>query len=104
MGLSERVYFTGYVDDATRNSLYHFADVAVFPSLYEPFGIVALEAMATRTPVVVSDSGGLGEIINHKINGMKFYTGNPNSLADSILHCLMDQFQPGKWSEKLTVT
>lgn len=90
LGISHRIYFTGYVDDATRNCLYHYADVAVFPSLYEPFGIVALEAMAARTPVVVSDSGGLGEIINHRVNGMKAYTGNANSLADCILHCLMD--------------
>lgn len=91
MGVLNKVYFTGYVDDLTRNSLYHFADVAVFPSLYEPFGIVALEAMAAQTTVVVSDNGGLGEIIQHGINGMKSYTGNANSLADSILHCLLDR-------------
>ncbi|MEW6697732.1 MAG: glycosyltransferase family 4 protein [Bacillota bacterium] len=88
--VDNRIYFTGYVDDCTRNCLYHFADVAVFPSLYEPFGIVALEAMAARTPVVVSDNGGLGEIVDHRVNGMKAYTGNANSLADNILHCLLD--------------
>jgi len=90
MGISRHLYFTGYVNDVVRNSLYHYADVAVIPSLYEPFGIVALEAMAAGTPVVVSDNGGLGEIIYHGVNGMKAYTGNANSLADSILHCLMD--------------
>lgn len=90
MGIDRQVLFTGYVDDVTRNSLYHFADVAVIPSLYEPFGIVALEAMAAQTPVVVSDTGGLGEIIKHQVNGMKFYSGNSNSLADCILHCLLD--------------
>ncbi|GAB6180266.1 glycosyltransferase family 4 protein [Desulfotomaculum defluvii] len=90
IGVLNKVYFTGYVDDLTRNSLYHYADVAVFPSLYEPFGIVALEAMAAQTTVVVSDNGGLDEIIQHGINGMKSYTGNANSLSDSILHCLFD--------------
>lgn len=90
MGLSERVSFVGYVDDTARNSLYHYADVAVFPSLYEPFGIVALEAMAAQTPVVVSDTGGLSEIISHQENGMKAYVGNANSLADCILHCLLN--------------
>jgi len=61
LGIANRVYFTGYISDEVRNSLYSWADVAVFPSLYEPFGIVALEAMAARTPVVVSDCGGISE-------------------------------------------
>lgn len=90
LGMEQHVYFTGYIDDHTRNNLYHFADVAVFPSLYEPFGIVALEGMAAKTPVVVSDTGGLGEIINHGVNGLKAYTGNENSLADNILHILLN--------------
>ncbi len=88
MGVYERVYFTGYIDDDTRDFLYRIADVAVFPSLYEPFGMVALEAMAAHTPVVVSDVGGLGEIVQHEENGLKCYVGNPNSLADNILRLL----------------
>ncbi len=99
-GVAHRIYFTGYVDDKTRNSLYHFADVAVFPSLYEPFGIVALEAMAAKTPVVVSDNGGLGEIVEHGVTGMKAYTGNANSLADNILHILMDPLSARKIQER----
>lgn len=90
IGIGERIYFTGYIDDLTRNKLYRSAEVAVFPSLYEPFGIVALEAMAARTPVVVSDTGGLGEIIKHGINGLKCYVGSPNSLADNVLKVLCD--------------
>jgi len=90
MGIAHHVYFTGYIDDETRNGLYHCADVAVIPSLYEPFGIVALEAMAAKTPVVVSDTGGLSEIIHHQVNGLKVYTGSANSLADNILHILCD--------------
>ncbi|AEF94568.1 glycosyl transferase group 1 [Desulfotomaculum nigrificans CO-1-SRB] len=100
MGIGHKVYFTGYVNDLARNSLYHYADVAVFPSLYEPFGIVALEAMAAQTPVVVSDTGGLGEIIHHGVNGMKAYTGNANSLADNILHCLMDPVSARRMREQ----
>lgn len=88
LGIYERIYFTGYVDDATRDFLYREADVAVFPSLYEPFGMVALEAMAARTPVVVSDVGGLSEIVQHGENGLKFYTGSPESLADNVLRLL----------------
>ena len=59
-------------------------------STYEPFGIVALEAMLSENPVVVSDIGGLNEIVQHKENGMKSYAGNPNSIADSILELLYD--------------
>ncbi|GIW21120.1 MAG: hypothetical protein KatS3mg068_0127 [Candidatus Sericytochromatia bacterium] len=62
MGLSDRVWFLGYTSDEDLNKLFVVSDIAVFPSLYEPFGITAIEAMAAGTPVVVSDTGGLGEI------------------------------------------
>ncbi len=91
MGVSHRVHFAGYIDDATRNRLYREAAVTVFPSLYEPFGIVALEGMAARTPVVVSDTGGLREIVEHGVDGLKCYTGSANSLADNILTVFGDR-------------
>ncbi len=65
-------------------------DVAVFPSTYEPFGIVALEAMLSERPIVVSDIGGLNEIVDHKKNGMKSILWKSNSFADSILELLYD--------------
>lgn len=88
MGIGNKVYFTGYMDAKQVCKMYKCADVSVFPSTYEPFGIVALEAMLSGTPVVVSDIGGLNEIVEHGVNGMKSYAGNPNSLADSILELL----------------
>ncbi len=91
LGLGEKTYFPGFIDDRTRNSLYRLADTAVFPSRYEPFGIVALEAMAGQAPVVVSDVGGFGETVQHGRNGLTFYAGNINSLADTILHVLGDK-------------
>ena len=91
LGLNEKVYFTGYVASKDVPKMYKCADVAVFPSTYEPFGIVALEGMLSGTPVVTSDIGGLNEIIDHGVNGMKSYAGNANSLADSILTLLFDQ-------------
>lgn len=91
LGLGEKTLFPGFIDDLTRNSLYNLADVAVFPSRYEPFGIVALEAMAGQTPVVVSDVGGFAETVQHGQNGLTFYAGNANSLADNILHLLGDK-------------
>ena len=66
------------------------ADCAVFPSLYEPFGIVALESFAARVPVVVSDTGGLPEVVEHGRTGIVTKVGNPNSLALGILEVLKD--------------
>ena len=70
--------------------MYKCADISVFPSTYEPFGIVALEAMLAGVPTVVSDVGGLNEIVEHGVNGMKSYAGNANSIADSVLAYLYD--------------
>ena len=90
MGIGNKVYFTGYLNSKQVCKMYKCADVSVFPSTYEPFGIVALEAMLAGVPTVVSDVGGLNEIIDHGVNGMKSYAGNPNSLADSILALLLN--------------
>ena len=90
LGLGQKVYFAGYMNGKDVQRMYKAADIAVFPSTYEPFGIVALEAMLSENPVVVSDVGGLNEIVQHRENGMKSYAGNPNSIADSILELLYD--------------
>lgn len=100
LGIGHRVHFAGYIDDITRNQLYREAAVAVFPSLYEPFGIVALEAMAARTPVVVADTGGLGEIVAHGIDGLKCYTGSADSLGDNILSVFREQSLARRLAEK----
>ena len=90
LGLTDKIYFTGYLDSKKVQKMYKCADIAVFPSTYEPFGIVALEAMLAGVPTVVSDVGGLNEIVNHGVDGMKAYAGNPNSIADSITALLYD--------------
>ena len=92
LGLQERVVLLGFLKPYNRNYLYHQAAVAVFPSLYEPFGIVALEAMATHTPVIVGDTGGLSEIVQHGFNGLKIPSGNVEALADAIIRVLKDEF------------
>ena len=88
MGLGNKVYFTGYLNSKQVQKMYKCADIAVFPSTYEPFGIVALEAMLVGVPTVVSDIGGLNEIVEHGVTGMKSYCGNSNSIADSVLSLL----------------
>ena len=100
LGLSNKVYFTGYLDSKKVQKMYKCADIAVFPSTYEPFGIVALEAMLAGVPTVVSDTGGLGEIVEHGVDGMKSYAGNPNSIADSVISLLYDHQLSNNVSKK----
>ena len=88
LGVSSRAFFTGFISNEDRNRLLKIADCAVFPSLYEPFGIVALEAMSAKTPVVVAEAGGLREVVEHGETGITVYQGSPESLAWGILHTL----------------
>ena len=90
LGLNDKIYFTGYLNSKQVQKMYKCADVAVFPSTYGPFGIVALEAMLAGVPTVVSDVGGLDEIVTHGVDGMKSYAGNANSIADSVTALLYD--------------
>ncbi len=87
LGVSSHVVFTGYLDDYTVRSLLKAVDVVVVPSLYEPFGIVVLEAMAAKTPVVASDVGGLSELISAG-EGVKVPPNNSESLAEGIIKIL----------------
>lgn len=91
IGLAHKVLFTGFLDDETLRNLQKCADVSVVPSLFEPFGIVALEAMAAKSPVVVSDSGGLSEIVEHDVTGVKVYPNNSDSLAWGVTRVLLDE-------------
>ena len=91
MGLEHKVLFAGFVDDETLLRLQSCADVSVVPSLFEPFGIVALEAMAAKSAVVVSDTGGLAEIVDHDVTGVKVYPNNPESLAWGVTKVLTNK-------------
>jgi len=91
LGIAHKIYFTGFLDDLTLKLLYRVADVCVVPSLYEPFGIVALEAMAAGTPVVATGAGGLSEIVEHDKTGVRAYLNDPDSLAWGILRVLSDR-------------
>jgi len=88
LGVADRINFIGFVSDEERNRLFQVADCAVFPSLYEPFGIVALEAMALGCPVVVSDVGGFSEVVTHKETGITTFADDPQSVAWGVLHTI----------------
>ncbi len=88
LGIWEKCFFTGFMSDRDLDEFQTVADCAVFPSLYEPFGIVALESFAARVPVVVSDAGGLAEVVRHTKTGIVTWKWDCNSLAWGILEVL----------------
>lgn len=94
--LEDKVTFTGFISDDERNRLLSECDIALFPSLYEPFGIVALEGMAAGKATVVSETGGLQDIVRHEETGLKIYPGNPESLAWAVLTLSQDEALRGK--------
>ncbi|MEA2011577.1 MAG: glycosyltransferase family 4 protein [Verrucomicrobiota bacterium] len=64
------------------------ADIFILPSLYEGFGIAAVEAMATGLPVIVSNVGGLPEIVRDKIDGFFAEPGDSTDFSEKILQLL----------------
>ncbi|MEZ4664188.1 MAG: glycosyltransferase family 4 protein [Caldilineaceae bacterium] len=84
LGVADHVDFLGYITNEERDHLYQVVDAAVFPSLYEPFGIVALEAMAQGCNVIASDVGGLSEVVHHTQNGLTVYPNDPDSVTWAV--------------------
>lgn len=91
LGIADNVFFTGFLPDDSLLRLYRVADCACYPSLYEPFGIVALEAMAAGTPVVVSDAGGLKEVVRHDHTGTVVWSGSLDSLVWGIRRAIVER-------------
>ena len=89
-GVGDRVRFLGFVPDDDLNRLLLAADVMAIPSVYEPFGVVALEGMAAGVPIVASDVDGLGEVIKHEENGIAVFARDPSSIAWGISRILSD--------------
>ena len=91
LGLMEHGTFLGWIGDDVLHSLYRIADVCVVPSLYEPFGLVALEAMASDCPCIVADTGGLREVVPDGGQvGLRFRSRDPEALADVACKVLSD--------------
>jgi glycogen synthase len=84
LDLMEHGTFLGWMGDDVLHSLYTIADVCVVPSLYEPFGLVALEAMASGCPCIVADTGGLREVVPHEEAGLRFTARDPDSLVEMV--------------------
>ncbi|HLM30966.1 MAG TPA: glycosyltransferase family 4 protein [Solirubrobacterales bacterium] len=90
LGLDEHGTFLGWIGDDVLHSLYRIADVCVVPSIYEPFGLVALEAMASDCPCIVADTGGLREVVPHNEAGLRFRASDHEALGEMVERVLTD--------------
>lgn len=91
LGLEDSVYINTFSIDKEMPDLYRLADVIVYPSASEePFGLAMLEAMATAKPIIVTNSGGMPEIIQSDINGYVVPKNNHEALAEKIIALLSD--------------
>jgi alpha-1,3-rhamnosyl/mannosyltransferase len=86
--LAERVHFTGYLADAALAELLNGAYALVFPSLWEGFGLPAVEAMACGVPVLASRRGSLPEVVGE--SGLYFEPEDPSAIAATVLQLLRD--------------
>jgi glycogen(starch) synthase len=91
LGLDEHGTFVGWIGDDVLHSLYRIADLTVVPSIYEPFGLVALEAMASGCPCLVADTGGLREVVPSEDVGLRFRSRDPGSLGAMAERLLTDE-------------
>jgi len=90
LGLDDHGTFLGWIGDDVLHSLYSIADVCVVPSIYEPFGLVALESMASGCPCIVADTGGLREVVPHGEAGLRFRARDPGALGEMVERLLTD--------------
>jgi glycogen(starch) synthase len=92
LGLADHGGFLGWIGDDVLHSLYRIADLCVVPSIYEPFGLVALEAMASGCPCIVADTGGLREVVpvGERV-GLRFNGGDAEHLGVMIERLLVDE-------------
>jgi glycosyltransferase involved in cell wall biosynthesis len=88
LGLEEKVVFPGFVADEHLPALYNLADLFVFPSLYEGFGLPPLEALACGTPVITSDASSLPEVVGEA--GLMVEATDVEALAEAVRRVLED--------------
>ncbi|WP_040208008.1 glycosyltransferase family 4 protein [Neobacillus jeddahensis] len=86
--LDKQLLFIGYITDEQRNALIHGSLLAVIPSLYEPFGIAALETMILGKPTIVSNTGGMKGIVKHLQTGLLMGPGDAQNLLEQIDYLL----------------
>ncbi|NUR58760.1 MAG: glycosyltransferase family 4 protein [Catenulispora sp.] len=91
LDLHREVSFTGFVPAPGLSSTMASTDAMVVPSIYEPFGLVALEAAAAGAPLAVSRTGGLAEIVEPGVTGVTFRARDTEALAESVSSLISDR-------------
>jgi glycosyltransferase involved in cell wall biosynthesis len=91
LGIKDNVKFLGFVSDRKLIECYKGAKLLVMPSIYEPFGIVALEAMKYKVPTIISKRAGVAEILEDKKNTMLVDPLNINEFRSAISSCLKNK-------------
>ena len=92
LGLARHGTFLGWVGDDRLRALYRVAEVCIVPSIYEPFGIVALEAMASGCLCIVADTGGLREVVpDDGTVGLRFTSHDADALEQVLEQVLTDE-------------
>ncbi|WP_173084676.1 glycosyltransferase family 4 protein [Phytohabitans rumicis] len=90
LGLSQTVTFPGFLGGTDLPAVIAASDCFAVPSIYEPFGMVALEGAAAGAPLAVAATGGLAEFVTPGFNGMTFPAKDPDALADAVGALLAD--------------
>ncbi len=94
LGLHRNGVFLGWTGDDMLHSLYRVADLCIVPSIYEPFGIVALEAMASGCLCIVADTGGLREVVpGDGTVGLRFPSRDSDALREILERVLRDDME-----------
>ncbi|MGW8185069.1 MAG: glycosyltransferase family 4 protein [Candidatus Moraniibacteriota bacterium] len=87
----EEIYLTGYIDEKDKKEILKNADVFLFPTLYEGFGLPIIEAQSLGVPIVASNNSSIPEIIGDKVQSSLVDPNNPQEIADAVFHILNDK-------------
>jgi len=101
LGLDDKVVFTGWVPEEDKPALLSGATAFVFPSLYEGFGLPAIEALACGTPVIASNRTSLPEVVGD--GGILVEPTDAEALAEAMELLLVDEALRGEWRQKALV-
>ena len=96
--LESNVHLLGAVDDSALNEWYNKVSVVIIPSVFEGFGLTAIEAMACGTPVIATDVDALRDVIENGVNGLLVQYNNVGALSEKILYLLKNKVEQSRFS------
>ena len=95
--LKNNVHLLGTVGDSALNEWYNKVTVVIIPSVFEGFGLTAIEAMACGTPVIATDVDALRDVIEDGVNGLLVQYNDVETLSDKILYLLKNKAEQSKF-------